>query len=328
MDLRGISYAVDHDGDPGRDLQVIRDELHCSAVLVYGSDVARLDGAARLALAAGLDVWYQPRLPDKPRRELLDHLARAAIAAEAIRAEHPGRVVFVAGCEHSLFTPGLIPGPHTFVRLKLLRFMPRLRPRVTRKLDTLLAHAARIARAHFDGPVTYAAAFWEDVDWSRFDYVAINLYRMAGNAAAYEQQVRARMSDKPLVITEFGCAAHEGADQTGPAGFLIVKWLAAQPRIKPGHVRDEGVQATYLRELIEVYERTGVHGAFAFTFAMPDFPHRPDDPVHDLDMAGFGVVRVRPDDASAWEPKAAFAELARLYASTPPAHAAPPPPSA
>jgi len=312
VELRGISYSIDGVGDPRRDLEVIRDELHCTTVLLYGKHIGRLAATARTARRLGLDVWLQPRLPDQSRRKVLEHLGMAASAAETVRAEH-GRVTFVAGCEHSLFTNGLIPGPHTFVRLKLLRLLPRLQPRVTRKLDALLAEAAAISRRNFHGPLTYAAAFWERVDWSRFDLVGVNLYRFGGNAATYAEQVRALVGTKPVVITEFGCCAYAGAEHAGPAGFLIVQWFRSTPRVSPGHVRDETVQATYLRELVHVYEQAGVHGAFAFTFAMPDFPHRPDDPAHDLDMAGFGVVKVAPEDPSRWERKAAFHELARLY---------------
>ena len=65
------------------------------------------------------------------------------------------------------------------------------------------------------------------------------------------------------MITEFGCGAHAGADPTGPAGFLIVQWFRSTPRISPGHTRDEQVQASYLRELLEIYEAEDVHGAFA-----------------------------------------------------------------
>jgi hypothetical protein len=219
VELRGISYSIDGVGDPRRDLEVIRDELHCTTVLLYGKHIGRLRATATTARGLGLD---------------------------------------------------------TFVRLKLLRLLPRLQPRVTRKLDALLAEAAAIARQNFQGPVTYAAAFWERVDWSRFDLVGVNLYRFGGNEATYADQVRALAGSKPVVITEFGCC-------------------------------------TYLRELVDVYEQAGVHGAFVFTFAMPDFPHRPDDPAHDLDMAGFGVVKVAPDDPSRWERKAAFHELGRLY---------------
>ena len=102
------------------------------------------------------------------------------------------------------------------------------------------------------------------------------------------------------MITEFGCGAHAGADRTGPAGFLIVQWFRPTPRVHPATRATSPCRPRYLRELIEVFEAEGVHGAFVFTFAMPDFPHRPDDPEHDLDMAGFGVVKVAPGEPARW----------------------------
>jgi hypothetical protein len=115
-----------------------------------------------------------------------------------------------------------------------------------------------------------------------------------------------------VVITEFGCGAHRGGDRRGPGSFLIVYWFATPPRVRDGHVRDEHTQAAYLAELIDLYAATGVHGCFVFTFAMADFPHLPD-PGHDLDMAGFGVVKVSPTDPTSWRPKEAFDVVAARY---------------
>lgn len=322
MEIAGISYAVDgSDGPPGdpavlrRDLCAIRDELHCTHVLLFGADVGRLAAAGRLALELGLDVWVQPRLADRPREETLAHLVSAAAAAEQLRVAHPGRVTFVAGCELSLFTRGMIPGPRVVVRLMMLRWLHRLEPRIDRRLDRLLAEAVPLVRRAFHGPVTYGAAFWEDVDWSRFDLVGLNLYRLASNEAGYADQVRRLVRDagKPVAITELGCGAHLGADRSGPAGFRIVNWWMTPPRVKDGNVRDEAVQAAYLDELLALYEAAGVHGAFVFTFAMRGFPHRPDEPRHDLDMAGFGVVKTAAEDPAAWERKQAFGVVARRY---------------
>ena len=91
-----------------------------------------------------------------------------------------------------------------------------------------------------------------------------------------------------------------------------MNWFAVPPRVRDGHVRDETTQAAYLAELVDLYAAHGVHGCFVFTFAMPDFPHHAD-PRQDLDMAGFGVVKVSPEDPSRWEPKEAFHEVARRY---------------
>jgi hypothetical protein len=99
----------------------------------------------------------------------------------------------------------------------------------------------------------------------------------------------------------------------------IIEWGddGRAARLKGEYVRDEDEQATYVRELLEVFEAEGVDAAFVYTFARYDLPHR-DDPLLDLDRASAGVVKVldaqsRARDARdrrypgmTWEPKAAF----------------------
>lgn len=312
--MRGISYLSDQvpEADVRRDLTVIRDELHCECVLVKGSDATRQLEAAEIALALGLEVWIEAQRENARPRAALAHLGTVAAAAERLRVDHPGRVTLVVGCELSLLTRGIVPGPGTFARLMLiLRAGRLLRRRITRRLERRLADARSVARLRFNGPVTYAAALWEHVDWSAFDVVAVNLYRIGADTAGYADRVRALVesTDKPVVITEFGCGAHRGAERRGPGSFLIVNWFAQPPRIKRGHVRDESVQARYLLESLDVFDASGVHGAFAFTYVMPAFPRDAADPAHDLDMAGFGMVT-----APGGERKAAFDALARRYA--------------
>jgi hypothetical protein len=317
LPVRGVSYLCD--GVPGdalhRDLSAIRHDLRCTAVMLIGADGDALVGAARAALDVGLDVHLRPHVPDRRRRELLAHLAGTARAAEQLRTRFPGRVTLLVGSEFSHTAPGIVPGPRSFVRLQVvLRWRRVLRRRVTRRLDALLVEAVATARRHFTGPLTYAAAGWEEVDWSRFDVVGVSLYRGGTDPAAYRDRLRAlvRGHRKPVVITEFGCGAFVGADRRGAASFRIVDWFADPPRVRDGHVRDEGAQAGYLGELIDLYAAEGVHGCFAFTFVMRDFPHRAD-PAEDLDMAGFGLVKVPPDDPLTWAPKAAFHTVAEHY---------------
>ncbi|NEE02413.1 hypothetical protein [Phytoactinopolyspora halotolerans] len=317
--VKGISYVVGDisTDDVRRDLSAIRNDLHCTTVMLIGTDTARQMEAAQLALEAGLDVYIRPYLEDRPRRELLAHLATTATEAEKLRESQPDRVTLVLGAEFSLTSPGMIPGPKLFIRLQVLlrwrRFFDR---RITRKLNALLTDGVATARRHFRGPITYAAGHWENVDWSRFDLVGVNLYRIGADLDTYEQRLRDLLNttDKPVVITEFGCGAHIGAELRGPGSFRIVNWFADPPHVKDGHVRDEQTQATYLSELIELYARHNVHGCFVYTFSMHDFPHT-EDPRHDLDMAGFGVVKTSADDPSHWEPKEAFHEVARRYSS-------------
>ena len=320
MEVKGISYVVGEvSADVVRhDLRAIREDLHCTTVMLMATDPQLQAEAAQHALDAGLDVYIRPYLPDRPRAAILEHLAVVAAAAEELRARHPGRVTLMVGSEFSLTSPGMVPGPRVFIRLQvLLRWRRVFDRRITRKLNALLAAALITARGGFHGPITYASAFWEHVDWSGFDLVGVNLYRFGTDPAAYARRLRALVRDagKPVVITEFGCGAHRGADRRGPGSFRIVNWFADPPRVRDGHVREEQTQAAYLTELIDLYAAHGVHGCFVFTFAMRDFPHHAD-PRHDLDMAGFGVVKVPPADRSRWEPKAAFHAVAQRYRTT------------
>ncbi|TQJ25057.1 hypothetical protein FBZ33_5403 [Micromonospora sp. A202] len=317
LDIRGISYVAGYTSGEAvrRDMRAIREDLHCTTVMVIDTDTRTQMEAARRALEVGLDVYIRPYVADRPHREILAHLSATAAAAEELRVQYPGRVTLLLGSEFSLTSPGMLPGPRVFIRLQVLvrwrRFFDR---RITRKLNALLGTALPVARAAFGGPISYAAGFWEKVDWSGFDLVGVNLYRLGPDPAAYQQRLRAllREADKPVVITEFGCGAHLGAERRGPGSFRIVNWFTQPPQVRDGHVRDEPTQAAYLAELIDLYAAHNVHGCFVYTFAMPDFPHRAD-PRHDLDMAGFGVVRVPPEDPSQWEPKEAFHQVARCY---------------
>ncbi|WP_240929719.1 hypothetical protein [Streptomyces coryli] len=321
LTTKGISYAVEDDIPAeavARDLRAIREELHCTTVMLLSGDVSALRSATRQALELGLDVYVRPYLPDRPRSELLAHLATTAAMAEELRAAHPGRVTLLVGSEFSLTQRGMLPGPRLFVRVQVLvRWRRYFDRRIRRKLKPLLAAALATARGAFGGPVTYAAGFWEEVDWSGFDVVGVNLYRIGSDHAAYEarlRELRGRHPDKPLVITEFGCGAHAGAELRGPGSFLIVNWFREPPRVREGHVRDEGTQAGYLGELIGLYEAAGVDGCFVYTFWSPEFTHDPLDPRRDLDMAGFGVVKI-PAEGGGWERKQAFEEVARRYAN-------------
>lgn len=315
--VRGISYTVDEIPLESirDDLRVIREELRCTTVMLIGTDPQQLADGARHALDVGLDVYVRPYLADARRPRLRAHLAGVAAAAEELRRRYPGRVTLLVGSEFSLTSRGMVPGRWVFLRLQVIlrwrRFFDR---RITRRLNALLTDLLATARREFTGPVTYAAAFWEQVDWSGFDVAGINLYRLGDDPAGYERRLRAlvRETGKPLVVTEFGCGAHVGADRRGPGSFLIVDWFARPPLVRGGHVRDEGVQAAYLAELIDLYVDAGVHGCFVFTFVMPDFPHDPV-PRRDLDMAGFGVVKALPDGPPRWEPKQAYGEVARRY---------------
>jgi hypothetical protein len=316
---RGVSYFPEAHPpwDADRVMGTLRNELWCTSVMLIGDDVDVLAATAETALAAGLDVVPRPSKVNRRARAVLQNLDQLARAAEELRAQHPGRVTLLVGNEFSFTSRGIVPGPTEMVRLRLiLRARRLLRRRIHRRVDALLRRAVAVARQRFHGPVGYAAALWEDADHGPFDFVGVNLYRTGTDHEGYQRRVRHLVASagKPVVVTEFGCGAQVGGDVRGPGSFTIVNRYADPPRIRNGHRRDESVQARYLTELIDLYAAEGVAGCFVFNFAMPEFPHR-DDPVHDRDMAGFGIVAVPPDDPSSWRPKQAFHAVAERYAA-------------
>ncbi len=312
--VRGVSYLVDamQPDDMARDLSVITTELHCNAVMLISSHTGRLIACARHALEQGLVVYLRPDATDMRRKDMLAQLASVAGAAELLRLEHSDRVILFVGSEFSHTAPGIVPGLRSFIRLRLIiRFRRALRRRIKRRLSHLLTRTAAVARHQFNGPLTYSAAAWEEVDWAVFDLVGVSLYRSARNRVGYRERVRALVdeNDKPILVTEFGCGAFVGADDRGAGSFYIVNWLADPPRIRGDFERDESVQADYLTDLIDLYDSERVHGCFVFTYAMPEYALH-DEPARDLDRAGFGLVSV---DGGVLNRKRAFHAVADRF---------------
>ena len=307
-----------------RELQIIRDDLHCTAVRVTGGDPERLQIAADIAADLGLEVWFSPFTCDLTYEEMLDLLADCAERAERLRRQGT-EVVLVIGAEISLLNKGFLPGDTIGERMELLADMPRMRAligEVRARVDDFLGQAAAVVRERFGGQITYAAMPFEGVDWARFDIISLDIYRSAEVADQFASGIRSLVAQgKPVAITEFGCTTYRGAADKGARSGEIIEWDkdTIKPRWLAGdYLRDEAEQATYLRELLEIFTQAGIDSAFVFTFVQYQLPHRAE-PRDDLDMASYGIVKVYegrfgnayPD--MHWEPKAAFRTLADYY---------------
>ncbi|MFF0387245.1 hypothetical protein ACFYS8_00965 [Kitasatospora sp. NPDC004615] len=281
------------------DLTAIADELHCDAVRITGGDPERLDLAAQLAADAGLEVWYSPFPADLPPAALLPFFADCARRAETLRRTG-ARVVFVAGCELSVFAEGFLPGATHLDRLHAmttadLDWWLSLGP-VPERLNAFLAETASAVRREFAGPVGYASGPWEPVDWTPFDLVGLDAYRSAQNAADYREQLRAaRAHGKPVAVTEFGTCAYRGATDLGGMAW----------QVPPGAVPDETEQVRCFGDLLDVFEEEGVGAAFWYTFASYDKPGL-------RDLGSYGVVRTLDGDGR-WERKQVFDAMAGRY---------------
>lgn len=307
-----------------RELQIIRDDLHCTAVRLFGDDLDRIEFAASHAADLGLEVWFSPFTYQFGPEEMLNLLADGAERAERIR-RRGAEVVFVTGAELSLFNSGLLPGNSLEERTgSLLRREPGMRELLAglpARINDFLAGAVTVVRERFGGKVTYASIPFEGVDWTPFDIVSVDLHRSKEIAHVFQQGVRTLVAQgKPVAITEFGCTTHRGAaDHGARGGGEMIEFDGTTPvRLNGDYIRDEQEQATYLRELLDVFTAEGVDAAFACTFVCYGWPHR-SDPREDLDMASWGVVKILENRLGdtypdmPWEPKAAFTALADYY---------------
>jgi hypothetical protein len=93
-----------------------------------------------------------------------------------------------------------------------------------------------------------------------------------------------------------------------------------RPRLNGMFVRDEAMQARELGETLDELERSGVAGALLSTFVTPEAT-TDDDPRYDVDMDSMSLVKSLPRGRHGttyadmpWEPKEAFAAVARHFA--------------
>jgi hypothetical protein len=297
----------------------IHDDLSCNAVALFGSDLERLREGAEIALREGLRVWIQPRPIDGDASTQRAVIAEVSAIAEGLRQEY-GQVGLNLGVELTISSTGIVPGATFEERIGTLLTSYESFPEYNAGLNTLLASLLETARETFSGPLTYGSGEWEAVDWDDFDAVGIDLYLDARNRPTYQQHVQSlRRHGKPVIITEFGCCTYEGAENAGGSGYDIVDWEADPLRLNREYIRSEQVQADTITFLLDTFEAEQVHGAYVFTFIEPEMTYDPD-PLYDLDMASFGIVKALPaatgqgyEETGYWEPKLAFTEITSRY---------------
>lgn len=326
--MRGINSRESFDHTiVRREMEIIRDDLHCTSVRVIGGDADRIATAASIAAELGMEVWVSPYPLDLDRTETTAFIRESAIIAEQLRLRG-ARVVLVAGAELSLMIPGFLPGETLTDRVEVLRrrenFGPAARAARTR-LNEFFSIVVAAVRAEYQGQLTYASTPFEDIDWAPFDFVSVDLYRSAEIIQMFEAGVRQLVArGKPVAVTEFGAATWEGASAHGALGGQIVEHdpVTGWPlRLEKVVNRDEEGQANEIRELLEIFEAAGVDSTFVFTFELADHTHRPEDDIYDLDRASYGIVKPlargygNEYPGMTWEPKAAFAAVAEFHRS-------------
>jgi len=90
------------------------------------------------------------------------------------------------------------------------------------------------------------------------------------------------------------------------------------PELKGSYIKDETLQSKYLLELLDIFEKEVVPGAFVFTFISYNYLYN-DDSRYDLDMASYGIVRSMPGTGAGyykgmpWIPKESFYDVGNYF---------------
>ena len=174
-----------------RELEIIKNDLHCNTVRICGLDLKRLEIAAEDALIQGLEVWLSPEMWDRSQEETLGYLKNAAEVAEALRQRFPGRVVLSVGSEATLFMQGIVEGENFMQRLNNPSFWMNIQAgKHNEPLNAFLSKACQTVKQIFKGEVAYFSVPFEKVDWGLFDFVGVDLYRDARIKNVFEQMVK------------------------------------------------------------------------------------------------------------------------------------------
>ncbi len=295
-----------------RELEIIKNDLHCNAVRIQGLNLDRLLTASDIALKLGLEVWISPEMWDRTQEETLEYLKKAASAVEEIRTRFPERVVFSLGSELTLFTQGFVEGKNVFERMSTPSFFTNIQAGAhNAPLNLFLARAYQAVKDRFHGTITYFSLPFEAVDWSLLDFVCVDHYRDARIADSYGKMVQRYLSvyKKPVVIGEFGCCTYSGAEKLGGQGFMITfgmmqdylgpirntlpnisEMLRMLPKFDGHYIRDEALQAREVVDQLGVLDSVGVEGAFVFTFVSPNSTYN-EDSRFDGDMGSYSLVK-------------------------------------
>jgi hypothetical protein len=127
--MNGINYDVGTFYNPGicsrpvfndpfirKEIEIIKNELHCECIRISGYEIDRLMKASEFALESGMQVWLSPVYIDATQEQGANYIHECALAAEKLRNKYDN-LVFVAGCEYSLYMHGFIKGDDCYKRI-------------------------------------------------------------------------------------------------------------------------------------------------------------------------------------------------------------------
>jgi hypothetical protein len=281
--IKGINFEIGYENwwdkplseeEMTESLHIIRNELKCNAVRIFGDFEDALIKCGEIAVSKRFDIaLLSPRYrktssgKDVTIEQHVGRIIDFSKKAEILRqTSNSTDIILAVGNELTIDTIGIYNG-HTYAdRVKQIKENWG-KSEYHEKLNLYLKQIVDGVRKNFHGKITYTKGGggmgengWEYVKWNElgFDIVSSNEYiESAWNTT--EQQI-GNINDlkigKPLFITEFGCLSYEGAGKYGSTGekyYTNQKYSQAE-------------QGEYIISSARLYGTTGVNAIFYFPF--------------------------------------------------------------
>jgi hypothetical protein len=331
--VMGVNWRPDYNPTTvHRELEIIKNDLHCSAVGISGKDIGRIIATAEDALNQGLEAWLNPGCIDKTPDDTLAYIVEAAKATQPLHECYPGKVVFCVGAEFTLFMQGILPGKTFMGRVKNLRHDSAgiKEGKHNQALNDFLNKAAKDVRKVYGGQIMYRSLVWEQVDWNNFDIIGVDHYWGEAIKDQYIDMANPLFAyNKPVINTGFGFnttnAPVTGMLSTvGGQPSILLHQLPIigrfiRPKTKVVNERDEAIQAKRLIDNLKLLDKAGFSGTFIDQFIFPLYPYS-DKPKYDLDRTNSSLVKYYEGGRHGmtysdmtWEPKEAFKAVAKYY---------------
>jgi hypothetical protein len=270
-------------------LSVIKNELRCNGVRIFGEDDDLVIKGGEIALDLGFDnVVLTPYWINRTAEETINKMNDFAKKAEQLRSTSNSVQLNISE-EPSMTTRGIISDNQSWVTRGQLLDQWKVLPGWEKRLNNFLEELIKTTRKYFNGKILCGIGTWEnsatnfgelDLDilgGSHFWYKSYGSIENPNNRYLEIIRLFQRFS-KPYYVTEFGSATYMGAFERGATA-----WNATNVPY------DEDEQVKAIDAYVTLFNRAKIDGVFLAEFGS-NVP-KPSD-------WGYGIVKhtsSRPD---------------------------------
>jgi hypothetical protein len=285
IDLKGMNYHIGRRylGEYGRypdadeineSLEVIRNELGCNAIKLFGDNPDVMVFAAQKAIEKGFQTiilslrFKYAESPPPYREATIDEHVKAVIEfskrAEELRKTFGG-IVLCIGEELQYTVTGLVDAPSYDERINLYwKLTEEKRAAVNARLNEYLAIMVKGVRENFLGPVTYSpnegtrfAVKWRELGLDIVSPMSYYGTEQWTETKAVKDLLEFKKYGTPIYVTEFGAQCCVGA-MADAGGDLCSR------QTSPTYSQDE--QAQYIDRVLRIFAKARVDGIFYWDF--------------------------------------------------------------